>query len=332
MASMAAADDPKPPLDHLPTTVADVPAQRSGAMSFGRLLFATAAALLVLCLLGTVVGLLTLAAPGVDRLVQSVEAGDPGQLPAAVRLADVLRMSRDSRPSDEGLLAARLAAVLRRQLDSAPRDPAQALLTVYLCRILGELDAPESLDALAEAAAAGKPVDVRRSAVEALAMLASHLPVEQFRLHLGCARALAAGCEDPLGEIRAATAFALGVIGGRDAPQRLRRLLSDPVADARYNAATALARLGDPAATPVLLEMLDAERIAALVGQLPRDRGANLDAVRLNALRAVEQLAAAHPRLDLAAFVGPVERLALGQSAHAIHVKALELSHQLHSR
>ena len=60
MASMAAADHPKSPLDNFPTTVADLPTQRSGMISF-------------------------------SRLLQSVEQSGPGQLPAAVSLADVLR-------------------------------------------------------------------------------------------------------------------------------------------------------------------------------------------------------------------------------------------------
>ncbi len=331
MDGMATADASKPP-DDLPSPL-NVPTL------LGRLLFA-AAALLVLFLLGTVVGWLTLASPGLDRLVQSVEGGDPGRLQAAVSLADVLRTPRHGSPREEVLLAQRLAAVLRREIRAGPWEPSRVSLAIYLCRILGELQAPDALDVLAEAAG-GKgdqpiskplPLDIRRAAVEALAMLATRLPAEEIRAHPGCRHALAAGCEDPAGEMRAATAFALGVVGGRESLPRLERLLNDPVADVRYNAAAALARLGNPAATAVLLEMLDANRIAPLLAEKAGDRHANLDAVRLNALRAAAQLASANPQADLAGLGGPVERLARGGNPHAIRIKALELLRQLQSR
>jgi len=240
-----------------------------------------------------------------------------------------LRAPRHGAPSDDVLLARRLAEVLRREIHVGPWVPSRVSLAIYLCRTLGEIQAPDALDVLAEAASPVVPLDVRRAAVEAMAMLATRLPADQIRAHPGCQHALAAGREDSAGEMRAATAFALGVIGGRETLPQLERLLRDPVADVRYNAAAALARLGDPAATAVLLEMLDDNRIAPLMAEKSGDRQANRDAVRLNALRAAAQLVTANPQADLAALRGPVERLARGGNPHAIRIKALELLHQL---
>ena len=56
--------------------------------------------------------------------------------------------------------------------------------------------------------------------------------------------------------IASTAAYALGVIGGERARKRLTEMVTDSRADVRFNAATGLARHGDQASVPVLLEML----------------------------------------------------------------------------
>ena len=61
-------------------------------------------------------------------------------------------------------------------------------------------------------------------------------------------------------ELRATSAFTLGVLGGSQALERLERSLGDPHDNTRYNAAIGLARHGVMAAIPTLVEMLDQEQ------------------------------------------------------------------------
>jgi HEAT repeat protein len=66
--------------------------------------------------------------------------------------------------------------------------------------------------------------------------------------------------EDP--GLRKTAVHALGVFPSEEATTALKEALSDPVDDVRWNAAAALARQGDPAAVPVLEQMLDREQLA----------------------------------------------------------------------
>ncbi len=66
--------------------------------------------------------------------------------------------------------------------------------------------------------------------------------------------------EEPAPEVRSAVAFKLGERAWRDprAAPPLRKLLDDPREEVRWNAAVALARMGDGAGRPVLHQMLRA--------------------------------------------------------------------------
>jgi hypothetical protein len=149
-------------------------------------------------------------------------------------------------------------------------------LCYYLCRALGCLETDAVLPPLLEAAERERSpaeVDVRLGAIEGLTTLANKLGPEKVRSSeeaiqglLECSRASDENAEPqegqsadykPHGEVRATAAFALGVIGGDKATDRLVLMLDDPYAPARYNAATALSQQGDARAMPVLLEMLD---------------------------------------------------------------------------
>jgi HEAT repeats/PBS lyase HEAT-like repeat len=64
--------------------------------------------------------------------------------------------------------------------------------------------------------------------------------------------------------VRKAAVHALGSLPGDASRQALSAALADPVEDVRWNAAVALARRRDPAAAPVLLEMLDRAHLATI--------------------------------------------------------------------
>ena len=70
--------------------------------------------------------------------------------------------------------------------------------------------------------------------------------------------------EDP--GIRKAVAHALGSLPSPEAATALHDALGDGTEDVRWNAAVALARRGDGAATPVLLQMMDRAHLASVAG------------------------------------------------------------------
>jgi len=70
--------------------------------------------------------------------------------------------------------------------------------------------------------------------------------------------------EDP--GIRKAVAHALGSLPSPEAATALHDALGDGTEDVRWNAAVALARRGDAAATPVLLQMMDRSHLASVAG------------------------------------------------------------------
>jgi HEAT repeat protein len=76
-----------------------------------------------------------------------------------------------------------------------------------------------------------------------------------------------ASSEDP--GVRKAVAHALGALPSPETRAALVAGLGDAVDDVRWNAALALARQGDAAAKPVLLQMLDRSQLARAAGLTP---------------------------------------------------------------
>jgi HEAT repeat protein len=72
--------------------------------------------------------------------------------------------------------------------------------------------------------------------------------------------------------LRKAAVHALGVFPGETARQALITALTDATEDVRWNAAIALARRGDAAATPVLLTLLDRGHLDKVEGLRPDQR------------------------------------------------------------
>jgi HEAT repeat protein len=72
--------------------------------------------------------------------------------------------------------------------------------------------------------------------------------------------------------LRKAAVHALGALPGDESRAALERSLADAADDVRWNAALALARRGDAAAAPVLVQMLDREALAKTPGLTPEQR------------------------------------------------------------
>jgi HEAT repeat protein len=88
--------------------------------------------------------------------------------------------------------------------------------------------------------------------------------------------------------IRKTAAFALGELGDPEAIPRLEVLLEDTVADVRWNAALATARLGSHAGLDVISEMLDRQ----LAGQAPGITPEQQEDVMIEAVKALAALRA----------------------------------------
>ena len=148
----------------------------------------------------------------------------------------------------------------------------------FLVAALGEFQVADGLPALLNAAQHDASRDVRRKAINAIAVLAgslARLNPPQRLANEELTEALVALARDKDELLRSEAAFAIGVIaGGPNADPRLEETLAeladDPYTDARFNAAAALARLGSPLAPQAVAEMLDPEALAAsLSGERP---------------------------------------------------------------
>ncbi len=188
---------------------------------------------------------------------------------AAHNLAEELRTSSTLKQNTG--VADELGNMLSDLIDRGGLDDDAIKVRVFLCRALGEFEVAEGLPALVKAAQTERSpeeVDVRRSAVEAIALRASHFKTEGSTAgnveHAKLLPTLLSASRDPNPRLREGAAYALGVVGGDEASGELQRLLGDSAANVRFNAATGLAREGNSAAIEVLLEMLDPDQPAAI--------------------------------------------------------------------
>jgi HEAT repeat protein len=233
---------------------------------------------------------------------------------AAVNLAGVLHGAAGNEIKHDTTVASDLGQILNEEITDGSMEERPINLRVYLCRALGEFEVEAALPALLTAAStqrADAEMDVRRAAVHGLATLAANLKAAQPDWQNSeLSRTLIAGSKSDNDNLRAESAFALGVIA--DEPQataRLAQMLDDPHPDARFNAATGLARRGEATALPVLLEMLGADQTLATEEERAENRQEKQAMVNVNGLRAMAQLADANPSVDLHGAESAVQRL-----------------------
>ena len=263
-----------------------------------------------------------------DALVKSIERGDSASWERAHMLAELLRSPnpRYDALRRDNALAKRLAAFLERDMKQpakGPADKARVMRRMYLCRALGAFEVTGGLPVLLKAAEEERhpiEVEVRYSALEAVATLAHNCGPETLRgdpevvrVLLAASRAQDDGTAPPIlardgspvsfkphSELRAVAAYALGVVGGPEAQDRLQKMLIDAYANARYNAATGLARQGDPACEKVLREMLDPEQDLGVADEkYPREQDRKRATILLNGVKATLTYADANPGADL---------------------------------
>jgi HEAT repeat protein len=263
-----------------------------------------------------------------ERLVRNLRKNNDAGWQSALTLADLLRNPDHEELKQNPQLAGDLVDVLRSHMDAADVSPNSIRLRVFLCRALGEFSIPDVVPILITAAGQQRDeaeLDVRRAAVEAIAVFAARHDVESLRDNQPLVDALLAASRERTSdasdlrpdELRSTAAFALGVVGGERAVERLAVLAGDPYPNARYNATTALARQGDLRALPGLLEMLDA-------GNLSPTRSESEESARLwkqvlilrNGIRAAVVLVEKQPQTALTPIRQALEDL---QSADLSH-------------
>jgi len=204
-----------------------------------------------------------------QELVRDLRTPNEASWQKALTLADLLRNPEHEDLKSDPAMAAELAKILEAQLEDESYDATSIRLRMFLCRALGEFKVSNGLPAIVRAATVERvpaEIDVRRTALEALALFAENNGAELIIANKACMEALkiasrerteAEAEKQARGDLRSTAAFVLGVIGGEEALDRLVILLDDPYTNARYNAATGLCRHDDLRAIPVLLEMLD---------------------------------------------------------------------------
>jgi HEAT repeat protein len=218
----------------------------------------------------------------------------------------------------------RLLGELTQTLDDelARSDPDEPTLQ-FLAAALGSFQviegqpssgrAVDPLSSLAEALQPRRPMAVRIAAAESLARLAAVSGGESRSPR--AIDALIRAASDPEPDLRQLAVYALGFHRGDAVDNALRAALDDSDRLVRYNAANALARRGDPAAMPVLREMLStAELEASVRSENPDETQHRVESIQLEALAALEAAARrGHTSLagDLAPEVGALKESTL---------------------
>lgn len=198
--------------------------------------------------------------------VRTLRRDNEGRWQAALNLANDLRGPGGAALKADESLARELGRILADESKSGRTGEQSRMLRVYLCRALGEFTIPEALAPLVERAKDTTQPEVARAAIEAIAVLSTNLvaaggsaSASGFPSGADVAAAVVAASRSDDAGLRSAAAFTLGVVGAKGtgpADDRLRALLADANDDVRYNAALALARLGDDDALDTLEEML----------------------------------------------------------------------------
>ena len=171
-------------------------------------------------------------------------------------------------PNGSGLkadvkLASELGSILDDEVGSGRTGEQSETLRLYLCRALGEFSVPEAAPALVRRVNANDDEPTTQAAIEAIAVLATNLQKagRSFENRDDVVAAVLAATTSANSRVRDACGFTLGVLGGERSIDGLLRLVGDPSADVRSNAALGLARLGQPDAYDTLSEMLALEDV-----------------------------------------------------------------------
>ena len=255
------------------------------------------------------------------ELVRGLRKMDSSSWQKAYTLSNLLRTPNSKELKTDPELAAELIAILEARLDLETADQNQVKLRVFVCRCLGEFEIADGMDVLIDVSQRTESefeIEIGRTAVESLAVLIQNLGAESLRDNRKLIDALIAtsniqaansDLQLKVDQLRSTIGFALGVLGGEEATERLRGMLADSFPNARFNAATGLARHGDLACKQILLEMLNATSTGVVSGELEQNHAFKRSVVAAAALDAVAALSRHHDADALAELVAAVEKV-----------------------
>lgn len=267
-----------------------------------------------------------------QAIVSQLSTFDENSWQRAYELAELLRspdpkydeLRRD--PEVCGSLVKLLEKDLKYQVDADDLEKKKRLEEIqlkrrmFLCRAIGSFHIPDGVPVLLRCIREPGPngADVQLSALEAIATLAKNVGPEKLREEkdlLATVLAASQQSDDETsisvatdgktffragGEVRAVAAYALGVLGGEEEKERLAKMLINSYPNARYNAATGLARAGDVRCIPVLREMLQPDNeLAARDERGQRDKDNKRVIVLRNGIQTTIVLAQKNPTADL---------------------------------
>lgn len=207
-----------------------------------------------------------------DEILRGLRSSNQARFQRAKDLADMLRQpERYPELKSNHDLSQKLAEYLDELVAAGNDAEAEVSMRYFLCTALGEFRVADGLPALVNAAQNDPERDVRRKAINAIAVLAGSLaslkpPQALENEELVAALVELADDQDEL--VRSETAFAVGVLAAApDADPRLaatlEELADDTYTDARFNAAIGLANVGSPRAATAVAEMFDPESLEA---------------------------------------------------------------------
>ncbi len=200
-----------------------------------------------------------------ETLISAIKSGAPAKRwQKAFELSNELNKKNSRGVRDAGLMK-EIIYILKDSVhyDSQTRS--------YMAMALSHFDRAGAAPALIDALKADSAdQDVAIAAMWSLGILGAAESVPEIENHLTSGGP----------EMRKMSSYVLGGLGSRSSAGKIRALLSDPVGDVRWNAALALARLGDPSGFDVLIKMTDRAEFAQLGMQEQQ-----VEAVMINAIK-----------------------------------------------
>lgn len=222
---------------------------------------------------------------------------------AAVNLAGSMNGQAGDSIKNDPKVAADLSSILDEEMKAASMEEGPIRMRRFLCQALGRFAVDVPMPSLINAARTQrdeKEIDVQRDAVQGLAVLVSTLHDSSLpKKFPELLPTLIEATKSSHDSLRAEAAFALCQVDDPAAIERLNVLLDDPYPNARFNAAGCLARRGDEAALPVILEMLDPEQKLAIKDEAEAAYDVKRMLVNVNGLKNLVELNKAKPGLDL---------------------------------
>lgn len=258
-----------------------------------------------------------------QEIVAALRSSSQTRWQEAFELANSLRTDKDNQLKTDKSLADELAKLLAEEHKAARTDDDSVKLRSFLCAALGAFHVDNGLPVLLDVATNDVDETVRGHAINAIAVLSEEFRTSDPPRALTNDKLVETFVElarDKSDMVRSQTAYALGVLtlapeADPQLSQALEELAEDLYPDARYNAATGLARRGSLLAVAPLAEMLDLESLSASIkGEVrPEMQTRKRNTIIKNALDAVLMVKEKNPDADLAPLKAAVDAF-IGQA------------------